>query len=82
MLILKNLFFSPQISECEELQETLTSLNKQLAQALNTKNSCLSNAKSQHLHVDEGNTQSRDVTAELLLQAHMVSSVNFLHILI
>ena len=80
MLILKNLCFV-QISECEELQETVTSLNQQLAQSLNTKNSSLSNAKSQHLHVEEGKTQSRDV-AELLQKAHMVSSVNFLHILI
>ncbi|XP_020271248.1 kinesin-like protein KIN-7D, chloroplastic [Asparagus officinalis] len=58
-----------KICECRELQETITSLNLHLAQALDTKNSRLANAEPQHMQENEG-VSSQD-TAELLQHAHM-----------
>jgi len=64
-----------KICECEELRETVASLNQQLVQARYTKSSSLANARPQHIHVNSENTPLRDVSAELLQQAHMASEI-------
>ncbi|ONK66160.1 uncharacterized protein A4U43_C06F4750 [Asparagus officinalis] len=62
-----------KICECRELQETITSLNLQLAQALDTKNSRLANAEPQHMQENKG--ISSQGTTELLQHAHMASEI-------
>lgn len=62
-----------KIYENEELQETVKSLKEQLAQALDANIFCLANDKAHHVHVDEENTPSRDVTVELLHETYMAS---------
>ncbi|XP_020090736.1 kinesin-like protein KIN-7D, chloroplastic isoform X2 [Ananas comosus] len=71
--------------ECEVLQEIVTSLKEQLSQALEEKELSLSCARLENdvagandgkeLHVDIEKKATRDVTAELLLQAHQASEI-------
>lgn len=55
------------------------SLNEQLAPVLDAKNVSLADAYAHNMHADIENTPLRDVTAELLQQAHMVSPENFIY---
>nr|CAD1827215.1 unnamed protein product [Ananas comosus var. bracteatus] len=71
--------------ECEVLQEIVTSLKEQLSQAFEEKELSLSCTRLENdvagandgkeLHVDIEKKATRDVTAELLLQAHQASEI-------
>ncbi|URD92206.1 KISc [Musa troglodytarum] len=66
-----------EIFECEEMQETITSLKQQLAQALEMKDSS-TRVKSEYLFEETSiteSTPSRDISAELLPHANLVSEV-------
>ncbi|THU57821.1 hypothetical protein C4D60_Mb03t07590 [Musa balbisiana] len=66
-----------QIFECEEMQETISSLKQQLAQALEMKDSS-TRVKSEYLFEETSiteSTPSRDISAELLPHANLVSEV-------
>ncbi|CAD5181315.1 unnamed protein product [Musa acuminata subsp. malaccensis] len=66
-----------QIFECEEMQETITSLKQQLAQSLEMKDSS-TRVKSEYLFEETSiteSTPSRDISAELLPHANLVSEV-------
>ncbi|XP_038976670.1 kinesin-like protein KIN-7D, chloroplastic isoform X1 [Phoenix dactylifera] len=66
-----------KICECEELCEAIASLKKQIASSTNSKSQHCSGGTNFEMEfpASKENTPSRDVTTELLQQAHMASEI-------